>query len=136
MKKKALAPTLANLFQLHRGDVEISFAESDFGGQPNLTLTEAGVSRSFRGAEVEVETTAVGTLVTVTLEAIADGDSRLLSVLLPEVHVGPRNRERIRGVVQRTTLRGSLIGPAGVTGALQVYERATIFRGVASFVVS
>lgn len=135
MAKKAPLPS-ANLYQLRRGTVEVTFTESDFGGQPNLSLTEAGATRNFRGPAVTREATAVGTLVTVTLSAIPDGDSELLSVLLPEVHVGPKNRERIRAVVLRTTTRSSIAGPGAVVGPLEVYERAQIFRGVASFVLS
>lgn len=128
--------TVANLFQLRRGAVRIDYAASDFGGQPNLTLTEGDATRTFRGREIQLESVVLGTLVTVTLAAVADGDSQRLSVLLPEVNVGPKNRERIRAVVIRTTSRSSIGGPALVLGALQIYATAQIFRGTASFVVS
>lgn len=132
MAKKAA--TQANLYELKRGTASISYSASDFGGEPNLTFTENGSPRNFRGKEITIEKTAIGTLLTVTLDAIPDLESHLLSVLLPDVNVGPKNRERVTAVVIRTTERTTIGGPGLVVGAIQVYTSAQIFRGYASHV--
>jgi|CXWL01.1.fsa_nt_gi hypothetical protein len=130
------APTQANFFDLKRGTVSITFSATDFGGQPNLSLAEGSGSRTFRGDEITIQKTALGTLLTVTLEAIPDLESKLLSVLLPDVNVGPKNRERVTSVVIHTTERTSIGGPNLVVGAIQIYKKAQIFRGYASFVLT
>ena len=72
--------------------------------------------------------TPIGALVTATLDVVADGDSKTVTVVLPDVRLpvegtgdGP-----FETVVVFATIRSSIAGPGRVEGAGQLYIPATL----------
>ncbi len=129
----ALEP--ANHFELRRGRTRITYTVSDKGGQPQLGYDDGEEQRTFRGDEVRIEATALGSLVTVTLRFVADGPTDLLTVILPEVLLKDHRAARFRTPVVFHTVAGSLVGHPTDPGPVQTYAVKT-YRGTASFVVS
>lgn len=125
-------PKVANLFELSHGKDTLTYTVSNIAGQPVLDFTHGGKTQSFTGAEVQSKKTSLGTEVTVTLERGIDSNSRLLTLVLPEVHIGPSGSEKLSVPVIFHTLLNSIIGPPR-TGPTQTYE-VQIFHCTASFV--
>lgn len=127
-------PKVANFFELSHGKDTLNYTVDNIAGQPALDYTHAGKRRSFTGDEIQSEKTTLGTEVTVTLERGVDSNSRLLTLVLPEVHVGSSGTEKLSVPVIFHTLLSSIIGPPR-TGPTQTYE-VQIFDGTSSFIVS
>ncbi len=124
----------ANFFELSHGTSTISYTVSNIAGKPVVTYNDGSVTRSFTGGEVRRESTSLGTLVTVTLELIADGPKHLLTLVVPEVLVATKP-EKVRVPIVFSTVQGSIVGLPLNPGQVQTYE-VTIFSGAASFLVS
>lgn len=72
--------------------------------------------------------TPIGVLVTATLDAVEDGDSKVVTVVLPDVRLpaegggyGP-----VETVAVFATIRSSIAGPGQVEGAGQLYVVAAL----------
>lgn len=115
---------IANDFQLSLGRTTISFTPANFAGQPLLNFDD-GVNppRTFMGDDqVGLEGTALGTLVTVTLEAIPDLETHLLTLVLPEVLIKDNKPEKVAVPVIFHTVRTSIIGKPTSPGPVQTYD--------------
>lgn len=122
-------PSLANVFRFTYRDQEVSYTESNIAGQPLVTVGE----RQFMGDQVLIEETRLGTLVTVELELVLDGDSTLLSLLLPPVRLVGWEQVDVKALAIRTTVRDTIAGPPLGPGVL--YEAEEI-AGTAAYIVS
>ncbi len=120
---------LANSFRFsHRGKA-ITFIQANIAGQPVMSVGD----QQFYGDEITIEPTQLGDLVTVVLQAIADGDTTLLTLVLPPTRVEGFEEIDVKALAVRTTVRGSIAGPPpGVGHEYQVQE----IRGRAAFIVS
>lgn len=129
---------IANDFQLSLGRTTISFTPANFAGQPLLNFND-GVNppRAFMGDDqVGQEQTALGTLVTVTLEAIPDLEAHLLTLVLPEVLIGEdKCPEKVAVPVIFHTVRTSIIGRPTSPGPAQTYD-VKVFDGTAQYVLT
>ena len=121
--------SLANSFRFTYRGKAISFIQANIAGQPVLTVGD----QSFIGDEITIEHTQLGELVTVVLQAVADGDSTLLTLVLPPVRVEGFGELDVKALAVRTTVRGSIIGPP--PGAGLAYQAQEI-KGRAGFIVS
>jgi hypothetical protein len=135
-----IAPTSAldeaNLFELRRGRSRITYTVSNIAGEPLVNYTDGGTPpRTFTGDEVRREKTELGTLVTVTLGVIPDLETRLLTIVLPEVLVNPGTPEPFSAPVVFTRVEMSIAGPPLHPGPVQTYD-VKIYTGKASFIVS
>ncbi len=120
---------LANSFRFTYRGKAISFIQANIAGEPILTIG----ARQFYGSEVTVEATQIGDLVTVTLDAIEDGDATLLSLVLPLTRVTGFQEVEVRALAVQTTMRGTIAGPPAGPGML--YQAQEI-KGRAAFIVS
>lgn len=77
----------------------------------------------FSGDNIMHHDTELGCLMTVCLEAIIDGQTTTLSVMLPRGNC-PRNAKSIpiRTFSVRTVVHSSIAGPGAVVGQIQEYE--------------
>ncbi|MCX4244253.1 hypothetical protein [Paraliomyxa miuraensis] len=123
------APTLANAFRFTYRDQELSFSETSFGGQPLLSLGQ----RQFIGDEITIETTRLGTIVTVALEVVADGDSTILSLVLPPIRLLGWAQAHVKALAIRSVVRGTIAGPPLGPGLR--YDAQEI-EGTAAFIVT
>jgi hypothetical protein len=124
----------ANFYDLRRDKKIVSYTESNIQGKPVVTYIDGGVTRSFVGDEIDIEKTALGSLVTVTLEVIPDKSRSLLTLVLPEVLLKD-DPEYLSAPVLFHTIEMSIAGPPTSPGAVQTYV-VDIFSGTASFIVS
>jgi hypothetical protein len=77
------------------------------------------------GEQIRTQENEIGRLVTVTLQAVEDGDSTLLTLLVPRVNLGDMGEQAIKTIAILTTERWSIAGPSLVTGAVQSYHTAS-----------
>jgi hypothetical protein len=126
--------TQANLFELSRGDVHVTYSTTNILGGPVFSYRDNHLSKSFRGEEIQTQQTAIGEIVTVTLEAIPDLKTVTFSLVLPAVSVIPQStgaRIQVPGitVTAPTTIAGPPPGP-------QFLYNVVKLRGTAQFIVS
>ena len=134
-------PIQPNHFVLTGTGAQISYTTA--GTQQLRFNYEIGEYRgTARGEEIRVETTEIGTLVTVTLDAPPDRHVLTLTVLLPEIHLGDSATVATgageNGAFQTqavlTTHHTSIGGPRRVRGPVETYQflalegRATVVR--------
>lgn len=126
--------TQANLFELSRGDIHVTYSTTNILGGPIFNYRDNQLSRFFRGEEISIQDTSFGQLVTVTLETIPDLKTVTFSLILPTVTVMPQStgtRVRIPGIT--TTAPTTIAGPP--PGPQQLYTVVKL-RGTAQFIVS
>ena len=72
--------------------------------------------------------TPIGALVTATLDAVEDGDSRIVTVVLPDVRLpaGGSGYASFETVAVFATIRSSFGGPGRVEGPGQLYVSAAL----------
>jgi hypothetical protein len=126
--------TQANLFELSRGAIHVTYSSTNILGGPILSYRDHQVSRSFRGNEIHIQDSDVGQVITVTLETIPDLRTVTFSLILPIVTVMPQSAGvhiQVPGITSTapTTIAGPPPGPQ------QLYSVVNL-RGTAQFIVS
>ncbi len=122
---------LPNLFDLFSKRVHVQYALSGIDGRPRLTYRDKGKEKGFTGDDITAEDTAMGRLVTVTLEVVPDLHSMTFSFLLPTLNIERESHVVTEGIY--TTSRTSIGGPSLVKGQLQSW-RAITLSGIARVV--
>lgn len=125
----------ANYFQLRRGRTRLTYTATNIAGQPQINYDDGTTPRTFTGQEIQQETSALGTLLTVELQVIFDGPRHLLTLVLPEVLLQDGKPEKLQTPVVFHTVQGSIAGRPLNPGPVQTYDVKT-FRGTANFVLS
>ena len=115
--------TQTNHFVLKGDQTEITYDDTSLDGQPQLTYQALPDSaQTFCGDQIRSEVSEIGRLLTVTLAAVADGDTTLLTLLLPAINsIGPTVYE-FKTIAILTTVRGSIGGPVLLRGPVQSYQ--------------
>lgn len=126
--------TQANLFELSRGNIHVTYSTTSILGGPIFSYRDNQLSRSFRGEEICIQDTCLGQLVTVTLETIPDLRTVSFTLIVPIVTVMSQStgtRIKVPGITTTTptTIAGPLPGPQ------QLYSTVNL-RGTAQFIVS
>lgn len=122
----------ANLFELSHGKRTLSYTVSNIAGDPLVSYFDGKETKTFVGNEVSLESTTLGTLVTVLLQSSVDGPRHFLTLVVPVVLVGDRYPEKVSlPVIFHTTAGFILPRP----GPRQTYD-VQIFSGTASFVLT
>ncbi|MCC8996937.1 MAG: hypothetical protein LM517_07795 [Nitrosomonas sp.] len=124
----------ANLFELSRGDIHITYSTTSILGGPILSYRDHELNRSFRGADIRINDTEIGQQVIVTLETIPDLRKVDFTLILPVVTVMTQSTGtciKVPGIriVSPTSFAGPLPGPQ------QLYSTFNL-RGTAQFIVS
>jgi len=128
-------PIHANRFVLKGEGLELTYDETTITGQAQLIyqVLQGVHSRTFTGNELSVKPGDIGTLVTVTLEVIPDDKRILFTLLIPTINVTGTNEVPFETLAIYTTVRDSIIGPNGVSGAVESYQCVQL-EGTAQFV--
>lgn len=126
--------TRANLFELSSSTIQVTYSTTNILGGPILSYRDNTRSLSFRGDDIRIEGTALGDVVTVTLETIPDLRTVTFSLIVPIVTVMTQSsgtRIKVLGITATapTTIAGPPPGPE------QLYS-AVYLRGAAQFIVS
>ena len=118
-----VAETKVNLFTFTgKGDTQIVYSTSSSTGKPQLTYRDRTHDRNFRGDDIAVTESPLGTLITVVLEAVPDLRMLTAMVVLPDINLGDRKMIRFSTVVILSTNLTSFGGPQFVTGPIQTYQ--------------
>ena len=121
-------PYEAERFELRGDGIELVYAARP-GPRPlrRLTLVEdGGERRHCQGGDLDVDETRAGTMITVVTRFAYDGDTRLLSVLLPDVNLERQPTADITTVAIRTVHKGHFGGPGFIDGALSTHEAVAL----------
>ena len=114
--------TKPNLYTLHGGGIHVSYSTSGFDGKPHFTYQDVHGSQSFSDTQINVASTPIGDVVTVTIRRTVDAGSTSFSVLIPTVNLmGPAPSEHIHtdGI---TTIHRFSIVPAFNQGQTELYQ--------------
>ena len=120
-----------NLFEFSYGETQISYSTSSFAGPPLFSYSGPKGEHSFSGEEIHTLSSALGTEVTVTLEAVPDLHTITLTVLLPGITLSPGDEESFESAGIFTTSNTTIAGPPA--GVAQTYEIIAL-DGVAKLV--
>lgn len=126
-------PFEAERFELHGEQLVVDYQQLR-GTRALRRMSVVGADGELRfyvGGEIRAEETPAGTMVSVVTSFAFDGDTELLSVLLPDVNLSREPSAPIRTVGIRTVHRGHFGGPGFIDGALSTHEAVTL-TGTAS----
>lgn len=125
----------ANLFSLHNTSLKISYSASSLDGKPQLSYKKGATTLHFRGSQIRVKQTEIGTLLTVTLKSVPDLRTITFSLLMPLVNV-PDNDPTVSVNIKaiETTSKTTIAGPNGVKGQVQTYKLYSL-KGTAQSVL-
>lgn len=124
-----------NSFQLSGDEVEITYASSSYAGEPTFALGGPATELMFRGDEIQIEeANALGQLVSVMTDAVADGYTQWLTLLIPPINVTPGEPASFSTVAIETRRLTTIAGPDMIDGALQTY-RVVQMDGTAELLV-
>src|SRR5947209_15868942 len=114
----------ANHYVLQGDRLEVTYDETTFTGRAQVIyqVVQGVHALTFTGDRLSVKESDIGTLVTVTLEAIPDNKRSLFTLLIPTINVTGTNGVPFETVGIYTTVRDSVIGPDGVGGAIESYK--------------
>ena len=121
----AVTPNLFT-FSGRRDDTQVTFSTTSITGQPQFTYHDDTRDVSATGDEITAERSVLGTLVTVTLEAVPDLHTVTATLVLPDLGGLSGPVTHFGTFLVLTENRTSIGGPALVTGALQRY---TVVKG-------
>jgi hypothetical protein len=123
----------ANLFDIS-GPIVINYSRTSFGGVPLLSYSDAERTLNFADAEITRVDTAVGELVTVTLEEVIDAFVRTFTILVPRVQLAMGQEVEFDAVgIETVDSSGAFVPAPGPEGVLQAY-RVHDLHGVAQLV--
>ncbi|HET8522646.1 MAG TPA: hypothetical protein VFL82_05385 [Thermomicrobiales bacterium] len=119
----------ANQFDLTGdGGVQIHYDSTSIDGTPKFSYRGPGmadgqaIDQSFSGDDIYSRVSEIGQLVTVTLHVNPDGDTLLLSLVVPDFNLtGKEQGAGCQTYAFLTTNRGGL-APGAITGQLQNYR--------------
>ena len=126
--------TQANLFELSRGAIHVTYSTTNILGGPIFSYRDNQISRSFTGNEINIQDSNVGQVITVTLETIPDLRTVTFSLILPIVTVMPQSggaHVLVPGITSTapTTIAGPPPGPQRLYSVVNL-------KGTAQFIVS
>jgi len=123
-----------NEYTLQGGGLTFTYVKHNFLGQPFVSYTENGHTKTFSGSAVRILETGIGTLVTVTTHTSIDTGGTDFSALLPVIElpgIGTSQAFSTDGI--NTRFKGPDSFPA--TGVRETYDFIPM-NGVARFIVT
>ena len=125
----------ANLFDTV-GPIKINYSRTSITGAPLVSYRDAELDLNFQGDGVTQQATALGELVTVTLEDVPDAFTRTITLVVPTVRVAMGEQIEFSTIaIENTDRSGAFVPPPGPAGVLQTYQIHQL-RGTAQFVLS
>ena len=126
-----LASRIANTYELKsRSGLFVGFSSTSFTGDARFRYVEGKTDLSFRGDEIRIEETSLGTLATVRLEDVPDLEGKDFTLVVPRVNVEDGGTESVASFGFWTLQRTTIGGPDLVDGQVQSY-RTVGLRGTA-----
>ena len=113
-----------------RSGLFVGFSSTSFTGDARFRYVEGKTDLSFRGDEIRIEETSLGTLATVRLEDVPDLEGKDFTLVVPRVNVEDGGTESVASFGFWTLQRTTIGGPDLVDGQVQSY-RTVGLRGTA-----
>lgn len=114
----------ANHYLLSGGDLHVDYFETAIDGRPLLSYQNAHGTQTFHGEDIELSSTLLGTLVSVTIRRTVDTGSTSFSVLLPAINV--EQGAMPLNTIGITALHRYSVLPALMRGQLDTYSVAQL----------
>lgn len=123
----------ANAFDLQGKQLHVTYSSSGIDGKAHFNYQDPHQTLSFRGDEIRVVETEIGTLVSVFISRTVDRGSTTFSILIPTINLDATRTAPVatRGI---TTIHKFSNIPAFNSGQTEIYS-TVILRGVARAVV-
>ncbi|HEY3939398.1 MAG TPA: hypothetical protein VGL97_18345 [Bryobacteraceae bacterium] len=87
-----MANVQPNEYVLKGGNIAVSYVTNGFQNQPTLAYNDGQQTKSFRGTEIRLLKTEIGSLVSVTTFLAIDTGSTSFSALLPVIELADRTQ--------------------------------------------
>jgi hypothetical protein len=116
-----MANVQPNEYVLKGGNIAVSYVTNGFQNQPTLAYNDGQQTKSFRGSEIRILQTEIGSLVSVTTFLTIDTGSTTFSVLIPVIELADKSQ------IQNFKTAGILTNHKGPdsfpsTGVRETYE--------------
>ncbi|SUS07350.1 conserved hypothetical protein [uncultured Defluviicoccus sp.] len=113
----------------------VVYEASTIPGDPHFSYRDATHDVDRRGDDIRREETALGTLVTIDVEATSDLPTVSFTLVLPSINLGPNKQPvSLQTIGVRTTDHTTAFIPGPILGEGQTYETFEL-KGTARFVV-
>jgi len=122
-----------NHYELRGEDLVVTYSTTSIDGQPRLSYQAKEDQRSFAGDEITTTETGIGTVLTVTLEAVPDLSRTDFSVLIPAVILGDAGTAAVCLPAVTTVTRTAISPQHQDPGQLSTYAVTTL-DGTASVI--
>ena len=119
-----------NLFELSNHEIHVTYSSTSFTGRPQLNYHSPTGILNFKGQDIRVEQSELGTLVSVSIMKTVDTGYTSLTLLLPHVNLAGSTQQNIASVAIITR---HLFGVLPHAGAQELYKVEHL-HGVARFV--
>ena len=116
----------ANRFDLQGYGTKISFSMNNISRQPSLSYEDQHRDLHFGGADIAVEETGIGKLVTVEIEAEPDAHRLTISFLLPRLNLPDGDECSFQTEAILTNHLTTTGGPDRVKGQRMTYSSLTL----------
>jgi hypothetical protein len=128
------SPFTPNHYQLHGGNLHVTYSTTSFTGKPQLSYQDGSQSLNFTGNEIRNTASEIGTLVTVTIRRTVDSGSTTFTLLVPTVNLTATVMTAPIQAVGITTVHKFSVVPVANQGQTEFYTD-TQLSGTASHVV-
>ncbi len=130
-------PNRPNHFELKGSYFSLIYDKSLIDGQKRLTqiVPLGGISRTFSDDQISIHNSALGTQLTVTLEAVPDFMTTLLTVFIPSIQMPEDTVYPFKTIALVTKVRPALKDQTPIHGVAQSYLTYTL-EGKAQIVIS
>ena len=119
-----------NLFELSNGEMQVTYSSTSVSGQAQLNYHTHTNVLTFKGQDVRVENSELGTLVTVSTFKTVDTGYSSLTLVLPHINLAGSGQQNFSTIV---ILTRHLFGVLPHAGAQEFYSVQHV-HGVARFV--
>lgn len=115
-----MASVAPNQFDCQGKDISVTYSTSSFVGKPMFGVTSGTRSTNAMAAEIRVQDSEVGRLVTVNTAVVPDLKSETATLVVPAIQLDKMYGEQaFDTVVIETLSRTSIAGPAPLVGQIQ-----------------
>lgn len=128
----AILTQQANHYTLSCHDTNVTYSTTSISGRPVLSYSGPEGDLSFIGDEIETVDAGLGTLVTVTLEAVPDLHTITFTIILPAIKLAEDEKAEFETFAIKTTHHTTIAGPP--TGPAETYEPIGL-HGLAEFLI-
>lgn len=123
-----------DMYELSGGGLHVNYATTSITGQPYFSYQDGNQKLSFKGKEIYVAKSEIGTLVTVRIRMTVDAGSTTFTLLVPDVRLADSSHSAQIHTIGITTEHHFSVMPAMNLGQKETYK-TTELSGTAKLVM-